>query len=353
MKQNLFESIFKDLKISKAKNYETNRTKKLMQPVFKDKGLNMPKVTTYKEDAEHTADLLMLPNDNGYKYALVCVDSATREADAEPLKSKTPVEVLEAIKKIWKRKYLNHPNFVLKVDNGTEFKGQFKQELNDMGIRLKLGRPNRHRQQALAEYLNYIIGKSLFSRMNSEELKTGVTTKKWVADLPKVIKAYNKYVDSKNIHPEDILKLKPHFNEPFLELKTKVRIPLDYPQDINGKKLGDKFRAGDIRWDPKTREITDIFINPGQPVTYRVTGISDTAYTRKQLQLVENETKDRKRTYNNEYYVVEKLIKKEKRNNKIFFLVKWKGYSNKHNTWEPRSKLIQDVPDLVRKFTDT
>ena len=34
------------------------------------------------------ADLLFLPNDNGYKYLLVVVDIATRKTDAEPIKNK-------------------------------------------------------------------------------------------------------------------------------------------------------------------------------------------------------------------------------------------------------------------------
>jgi len=55
----------------------------------------------YDEGATQQADLLFLPNDNGYKYALVCVDVATRKIDAQPIKDKKPETVMKAIKKLW------------------------------------------------------------------------------------------------------------------------------------------------------------------------------------------------------------------------------------------------------------
>ncbi len=42
----------------------------------------------YVPNEVHQADILHLPNDNGYKYALTVVDIATRYKDAEPLTTK-------------------------------------------------------------------------------------------------------------------------------------------------------------------------------------------------------------------------------------------------------------------------
>ena len=55
----------------------------------KDKGVNMPHFQKYDPDAVHQADLLFLPHDEGYKYALVVVDVGTRKTDTMPLKSKS------------------------------------------------------------------------------------------------------------------------------------------------------------------------------------------------------------------------------------------------------------------------
>lgn len=46
-------------------------------------------------DAVHQADVLFLPNDDGYKYLLVVVDVATRLTDAYPMKFKNQQSVIK------------------------------------------------------------------------------------------------------------------------------------------------------------------------------------------------------------------------------------------------------------------
>lgn len=41
-------------------------------------------------------------------------------------------------------------------------------------------------------------------------------------------------------------------------------------------------------------------------------------------------------------FAVEALLKERKRKGKIEYLVKWKGWGNKHNTWEPRENVLDD-----------
>ena len=76
---------------------------KLYKRVKKDKGKNMPHYRVEDPGIVASADLLFLPHDNGYKYALVVVDNATRKVDAEPLKNKTAEAVLKAFVKIFNR----------------------------------------------------------------------------------------------------------------------------------------------------------------------------------------------------------------------------------------------------------
>jgi hypothetical protein len=33
------------------------------------------------------------------------------------------------------------------------------------------------------------------------------------------------------------------------------------------------------------------------------------------------------------YFIVERVLKKRERKGQIQYLVKWRGYDNKHNTW--------------------
>jgi len=28
----------------------------------------------------------------------------------------------------------------------------------------------------------------------------------------------------------------------------------------------------------------------------------------------------------------------------------WKGFNSTHNAWEPRTNLIEDVPDLIKEY---
>lgn len=277
---NLFKMIYKSLKVD-------DKNEELLEVPKRDVPRLAPKQEAYIKDAEHQADLLYLPTDNGYRYALVVVDVATRLADAEPLKTKKSDEVLRAIKRIWKRKPLNRPTIFLKVDNGGEFKKSFDQYFKSNGIIIKRGLPNRHRQQGLVEWLNYIIGRSIFAFQNQKEDQTKEENTEWVKNLSKIISEYNKYIKGKKLNPERLKKLKPKFDDgPILEVGTLARRQLDYPEDIKGKKISGKFRATDKRWEEKPRKIVDVFISPGQPVLYRLQGIQGASYTKNQLQLV-------------------------------------------------------------------
>ena len=67
---------------------ENNVVKNLLLRPQKDNNENTPHTENPTQNAIHQADLLFLPEDEGYRYALVVVDLATRKTDAEPLKTK-------------------------------------------------------------------------------------------------------------------------------------------------------------------------------------------------------------------------------------------------------------------------
>ena len=118
--------------------------------------------------------------------------------------------------------------------------------------------------------------------------------------------------------------------------------PIDY---TTGKRLHGKFRAGDIRWENQIRQITRLYLRPGQPPMYQVDDNMKVAYGRGQLQVV---SADELRPTNQSQhkFIIEKLLKRFKTKNKVYFQVLW-------DTNEPRTNLMKDVPELVEQFENS
>jgi len=51
----------------------------------------------------------------------------------------------------------------------------------------------------------------------------------------------------------------------------------------------------------------------------------------------------------NEEYYVEKIVDKKTERGKTYYLIKWVGYSNKYNTWEPE-KTLPNLKRMITKF---
>lgn len=355
------DKYYEDFGITKLKDKKALSEQKLYnlyKTPKKDKGLNMPRIQVFEENAVHQADILFLPHDGAYKYALVVVDGATRKVDAEPLKGKSADEILIAFKKIYGRNVLKLPTR-LEVDSGGEFKGSVKKYFTDKGVFIRYGQPSRHRQQALVERVNQVLGKALYQRMVAQEMLTGEKETRWIEDLPVMTKAINKERSGRKKKViEDPVCEGQSCN--LLEIGTKVRVQLDEPIDLlTGEKLHGHFRSTDIRWNPKIRVIKEILIRPGQPPMYLLDGkigkrdITPIAYTQNQLQKVpESEKAPLPKVIRGKpnTYIVEKIMEKKKEKNKIYYRVRWLGYSAKDDTWEPRSELIKDVPELVGEY---
>ena len=348
-KQAIIDNYYKTFGIKKV-NTAALKDQKLFNLFKRPKKQTKSQQAHYMNDTKngtHQMDLLYLPTDDGYKYALVIVDLATGLTDAQPLKAKTGV--LDGIKAIYRRPILDPPKLV-QVDAGTEFKGDVRDYFRNKGIAVRVGKPGRHKQQAMVENRNKIIGKALLMRMAAQELNTGEPSHEWVKYLPDVIREVNERYEREPIDYDDVPDQPICHGDTcqLLDIGDKVRIKLDEPEDLlTSKRLHGRFRAGDTRYENKERTIENILIYPDQPPMYVVSGLSHTAYTKGELQKIPDNEQNPPAAVQDRF-IVERLLDRKKMKGRIYFKVKWQGYAKP--TWEPRSVLIQDIPGMVHDY---
>ncbi|CAB4419721.1 unnamed protein product [Rhizophagus irregularis] len=277
----------------------------LYKKPLKEKSTERPKVIVWKPNATHQADLAEMPVDpKGFHYFLVVVEIAGKRVDAEPLKDKTANRVLNGFVKIYRRNRIKPPTHRLETDSGSEFTNDQSEDFHNV-----VSKVDEHWQR------------------NPPDIPTG---------SPKVSKKTD-----------------------LLSEGTHVRVKLDEPISVLGTKLHGKFRTGDIRWNPNIRVIKKMILSPEQPPTYLLNGshgrlgVSRCAYTRKELQVVpENERPPPDSVIRGqpERFVPEQILRHRIRKGQDQYLVKWERYPDTEATWEPASRLEEDVPDLIRKF---
>eukprot|EP00937_MAST-01D_sp_MAST-1D-sp2_P003713 g3713.t1 len=148
--------------------------KELSKPAAKPLAANRPswnKANVF-EHQYHQADLLFLPKDRGYRYALVVVDIKTRKLCARPLKKKDGKEVLVQLKSIYGKGKGTFPKpHFFHMDAGTEF-AESKVWLKKNKVAYRVAATNRHSQMALVEAANKVLGGVILGLQLNEELRT-------------------------------------------------------------------------------------------------------------------------------------------------------------------------------------
>lgn len=330
------------LKLLKIDNDDTKPPKKAKY-YTKVKDM-VPSIANYN----FMADLLMLPDDEGYKYLLVVVDLADNAFDIEPMKNKDAETTLKAFEAMFKRNYIKKPYASIRTDDGKEFKGVFQKYLYKNSILHKVALKDRHSQMANVERLNGQLGLIFNSYMNMKEKQLGKRYNNWMDILDEVRKELNKMRLIKNLKSpfEDSgSKFTPKF-DPKFKAGDIVYRALDAPKDALGNDQNTKqFRMGDIRWDLTPKKIIKVLYYPGK-VSYRyvLEGIKYTSFTENQLKKAPQKEKETK-------YTVKGIIGKKVIKGKNFYLVWWNGYKKEDATLEPENQLIDDgLKNIIDEF---
>ncbi len=335
-------------KIIDVLNIDETYTKPSSKKVVYDKVKeNIPHI----QDYNFAGDLLMLPTTKeNFKYLFVVVDLYSDEFDIEPLKTKTPDEILKAFKQMIKRDHIKKPYATLRTDGGNEFKGVFAEWLYTNNILHTVTEAGRHKQNGNVEALNSQLGRILSGYMNSKELITGKVYNEWTDIIVFVRKELNKIrrkPDNENVFTS--------FNPPPINRIPKYKVgqlvirKLEIPKNaLNNNQNTTKFRQGDFRWDWKEpKKIKQILFYPNN-IRYMINGFAHVSYTEEELLPAISDTKDEK-------FAVKEIIGKRGSGPNIQYRIWWKGYRKiKDSTYEFKSQLIKDgLGQMIKDYEDS
>lgn len=326
-----FQSVLKSFNVNEKFTKEPRKPK-----YFNAVKNNIP----LKENYNQMADLVFFPETpTKFKYLLVVVDIASNKFDIEPLKDKTPQNVLSAIKVIYRRKYVKTPYGSLATDSGTEFKGVFHKWLFDESILHKQALPHRHSQLSNINNLSKQLGRIINGYLNYLEEKSGKTEKDWLPILPKLRKELNKFREldlSKLKYPNNDVFHNPQFKSKY-DIGDIVYYKLDYPENALGNKQNTAtFRSGDYRYSRVPKKIVKVLLMNDKPYyRYLLEGIDNASYTEQQLIKAGKEETATK-------YKVKQIVGDKIMNSKKYYKVWFVGYLKKDATWEPADQLIKD-----------
>lgn len=271
---------------------------------------------------------------NGYKYILTCVDVYSRFSFVEPMKSKTGPETAKAIENIIKK--ASSPPEKIWCDEGREF---YNKDVDKLRAKYNI-----------SIYSTYGVAKSSIVERFNRTFK-GIMYKQftingdhvWYNILDKLINNYNKkkhstinntpynvyynQIDIKKNRIDDRKETKPKF-------KLNDRVRISYKKDPF-------YKSYLPNWSHQIYTISEVLDT--KPTTYK---IKDELNEVIKGSFYDNELQKTKQKEN--VYLVEKILKTRKVKGKKEHLIKWIGYDDKFNSWEPEENIAHQLKNITK-----
>jgi hypothetical protein len=282
-------------------------------------------------------DLVELPNldkyNDGVKYLLNVIDTYTRYAFSKPLLDKSGPSVLNAFKSILEEAVT--PPLTAAFDRGSEFTNKnFENFCKQKNI--KFFSPYTTTHAAYIERFNRTLKSLVYKYMTENE------TNRFIDVLPDILKSYNNRIhrmtgvspfDAEN-NPSNDLLIRKNMSKYYLK-NTQKNVKFKIGDQVRIAKQKGKFSRG--FHEQTTQEIFKIYaINTKmkKPMYY--------------LQDFDGNEKIKGGFYDfeltkvlSDVFRVESVLKKRKRHGIKEIFVKWKGFSEKYNSWIPETNVTK------------
>lgn len=296
-------------------------------------------------DQQWQADLAemqsLAPANDGNRYILTVVDTLSKFAFAQPVKTKSASDVADAFKRVLSDAAPRRPTR-LHTDKGKEFfNSVFKELMKNNEIQHFASESDT--KAAGAERFNRTLKTLLYRYMRHK------SSERWVDVLQQMVQSYNRAIHSRlKMAPENAVKARGD------ETKEAQMYHILYGRDAgkgptkrkiakNALKVGQMVRISSARgpftkgyWGGWTLEhfyiARVITTNPNQ-VVYKLEDENrepvEGIFYRHQLQPITENT-----------FYIEKVIKENKQNRQLF--VKWLGWPKEFNSWINRDDIQND-----------
>ena len=330
-------------KLSKASGVNPKKVKKWLeeQPTYTLHRMARKKYPTRKYivhdiDEQWQADLadvsLIAKQNKGYRFILTVIDIFSRYAWARPLKTKSGKEVAAAFKDIFREGRIPKR---IQSDQGKEFENrEIARLFNEHQI--ELFSVKSAYKAAIVERFNRTLKTKLW-RYFTMSLK-----EKWTDVLQDVVNSYNKSIH-RTIKRRPIDVTSENVGEVREEVYDKRRS--ERGKEKKDIKVGDVVRISKVKsvfakgylpnWTEELFTVASINTKYS-PTTYKLKDYNEEviegSFYRDEIQKV---------THTDDIFLVEKVIRREKRGNEVWCLVKWKGYPSSMNSWVRKREILK------------
>lgn len=327
-------------KLAKASGYSEAKVKTWLkaQPTYtlhRQARKNYPtrKYIVHDIDEQWQADLadvaLIADENSSYHFILTVIDIFSRYAWARPLRSKAGREVAEAFKDIFEEGRIPKR---IQTDQGKEFENH-----NVLSLfrehNIELFSVKSAYKAAIVERFNRTLKHKLWRYF------TMSTKQNWTSILQDTVHSYNHSVHrTLGCRPVDVtaanvgdIRDQAFKNRPKNESKSDI-------------KVGDKVRISKVKhifakgylpnWTEEIFTVESID-RKTSPIIYKLKDYHDEviegSFYRQEIQPVIHDDDD---------YVVEKILRTQRRDNEQWCLVKWAGYPSNMNSWVRKSDIV-------------